>query len=306
MKLEKITEKNTLPALRSPLHTPIVQGFFDPITSTITYVIYEDVGTACAIVDSVLDYDPKAGATSTASADKIIDFIREKKLTVQWLLETHAHADHFSAAPYLRQQLGGKIAIGEQICTVQDVFKNIYHLGSDFAIDGSQFDHLFAPDEIFHIGNLQAQAWHVPGHTPADMAYLVEEKTVFVGDTLFMPDLGSARCDFPGGSAHMLYDSMHRLLRLPDDVCLYLCHDYPPENRAPAWIATVAQQRAKNIHIGDGISEEKFTSMRKARDATLGMPTLMLPAIQVNIRAGNLPQPEENGVQYLKIPLNQF
>ncbi len=294
------------------MSSPVVQSFFDTATCTVTYIVYAGPGTPCAIVDPVLNYDAKSGATSTASADQIIDFVREQKLTVQWLLETHVHADHMSSAPYLRQYLGGKIAIGEQIRSVQHIFKDIYHLEPGFAANGAQFDYLFAPDEVFHIGNLSAQAWHVPGHTPADMAYLIyaddsaEEKIMFVGDTLFMPDVGSARCDFPGGSAQMLYASIRRILSLPGGTSLYMCHDYPPENRAAAWEATVAQQRAENIHVADGISEEQFVNMRKLRDATLGMPTLMLPAIQVNIRAGDLPPEEANGVRYLKIPLNQF
>ena len=284
--------------------SPQIEVVFDQDTSTFTYVVYAAAGSECAIIDSVLGYDPVAGRTSTASADRVIAFVRSKDLKVQWLLETHAHADHISAAPYLRQHLGGAIAIGNQIKVVQGVFKKIFNLRSEFLLDGSQFDYLFAPDEVFHIGSLRAQALHVPGHTPADMAYLVEQDVAFIGDTLFMPDLGSARCDFPGGSASNLYQSVSRLLSLPPSTRLFVCHDYPPDGRKPTCEATVAEQRAKNIHVRDGISESEFIAMRNRRDATLGLPTLMLPSIQLNICAGVLPAAEENGVSYLKIPLN--
>ncbi|MFC5473404.1 MBL fold metallo-hydrolase [Paraherbaspirillum soli] len=290
----------------SQIATPDVQAFFDQATSTVTYVVYEGIGSECAIIDSVLDYDPKSGRTSTASADKVVAFVRANNLTVQWLLETHAHADHLSAAPYLRAQLGGTIAIGEHIRSVQGVFKEVFNLQHEFRLDGSQFGHLFVADEIFYIGRLRAQALHVPGHTPADMAYLVEDQIVFVGDTLFMPDVGTARCDFPGGSAAALYHSMRRLLSLPAATRLFMCHDYPPAGRAASWETTVAEQRAHNIHIRDGISAEAFIAMRSERDATLGMPTLILPSIQVNICAGELPEAEDNGVRYLKIPLNKL
>ncbi len=284
--------------------TPAVEAFFDQGTCTVTYVVYEAPGSACAIVDSVLDYDPRAGRTSTASADRVMAFVREQRLNVEWLLETHAHADHLSAAPYLRKYLGGRIAIGERIRTVQGVFKTIFNLEPEFRLDGSQFDYLFAPDEIFQIGNLRAQALHVPGHTPADMAYRVEDDMVFVGDTLFMPDVGTARCDFPGGNARDLYHSIQRLLSLPPHTRLMMCHDYPPAGRTAAWETTVAEQRAHNIHIRDGVAETEFVSMRQQRDATLGMPTLLLPAIQINIRAGEFPPAEANGTRYLKIPLD--
>jgi glyoxylase-like metal-dependent hydrolase (beta-lactamase superfamily II) len=286
------------------MSSPQIEVIFDQNTATFTYVVYEAPGHACAIVDSVLDYDPVSGHTSTAAADRVIEFVRANNLKVQWLLETHAHADHISAAPYLRRQLGGAIAIGDQIRVVQGVFKKVFNLQAEFLLDGTQFDHLFAADEIFYIGNLRAQALHVPGHTPADMAYLVEQQVAFVGDTLFMPDLGSARCDFPGGSASSLYRSVRKLLHLPPATRLFVCHDYPPEGRAPACEANVAEQRAKNIHVGDGISESEFIAMRTKRDATLALPTLMLPSIQLNICAGVLPAAEENGVSYLKIPLN--
>ncbi|AZF43267.1 Metallo-beta-lactamase family protein [Pseudomonas sp. R1-43-08] len=284
----------------------LIQAFLDEASSTYTYVVYEADGGACAIVDSVLNYDPASGRTDTAQADQVIAFVQAHGLKVQWLLETHAHADHLSAAPYLRRALGGKIAIGQSISQVQGVFKHLFNLEPEFRVDGSQFDHLFAPDEIFHIGGLQAQALHVPGHTPADMAYLIDGRLILVGDTLFMPDVGTARCDFPGGDARQLYASMRKLLAFPSDTKLYVCHDYPPEGREAKCLTTVAEQRAGNIHVHDGVDEAAFVAMRTARDAGLGMPTLLLPAIQVNVRAGNMPPAEENGVTYLKIPLNQL
>ncbi|WP_426076894.1 MBL fold metallo-hydrolase [Janthinobacterium sp. PSPC3-1] len=282
--------------------TPQIHAFFDPATATVTYVVYEGEGGACAVIDSVLDYDPKAGRTATTSADKVIAFVREHGLQCRWLLETHAHADHLSAAPYLQRQLGGEVAIGAAIQAVQQAFADIYHQHGATS-DGSQFDQLFAPDQVFHIGALEVRALHVPGHTPADLAYQIGD-AVFVGDTLFMPDVGSARCDFPGGSAALLYRSAQRLLALPPATRLFMCHDYPPAGREPRWETTVAAQRAANIHLRDGITEDQFVALRTGRDATLEMPTLILPAIQVNINAGKLPEPEENGVRYLKIPLN--
>jgi glyoxylase-like metal-dependent hydrolase (beta-lactamase superfamily II) len=282
---------------------PIVQAFFDPATWTVSYVVYEADGGLCALIDSVLDYDPKSGRTATASADRLIAFVREHRLRVEWILETHAHADHLSAAPYLRQHLGGAIAIGAGIRTVQGVFKKVFNLEPQFRLDGSQFDHLFADNEAFPIGNLSGHAMHVPGHTPADMAYRIGD-AVFVGDTLFMPDVGTARCDFPGGDARTLYRSVRRVLDLPGETRLFMCHDYPPEGREARWETSVAAQRAGNIHIRDGVSEDDFVAMRTARDRTLAMPTLILPAIQVNIRAGELPPPEPNGTTYLKIPVN--
>lgn len=282
---------------------PTVQAFFDPATWTVSYVVYEQPGSAAAIVDSVLDYDPKSGRTRTTSADRLIAFVREQNLTVEWILETHAHADHLSAAPYLKKQIGGKIAIGGDIKTVQEVFKRVFHLEPGFRTDGSQFDHLFADGETFAIGNLQAQAIATPGHTPACMAYQIGD-AVFVGDTLFMPDVGTARCDFPGGSAPTLYRSIRKLLALPPETRLFMCHDYPPAGREPTWETTVAAQRANNIHVRDGIAEQDFVAMRTKRDATLEMPVLILPSVQVNIRAGDMPPPEANGVSYLKIPVN--
>lgn len=284
--------------------TPQIQAFFDPATATVTYVVHELApGGACAIIDSVLDYDPKSGRTSTASADRVAAYVREHGLRTEWLLETHAHADHLSAAPYLQRQLGGVIAIGQSIRTVQGVFKKIFNLEPQFQLDGSQFGRLFADGETFSIGALTASAMHVPGHTPADMAYRIGD-AVFVGDTLFMPDVGTARCDFPGGDAHQLFRSIRQLLSLPDDTRLYMCHDYPPAGRDAAWQTTVAEQRRANIHVRDGITEDNFVAMRTRRDATLSMPTLILPAIQVNIRAGHFPPPEDNGVRYLKIPVD--
>ncbi|MGS0622179.1 MBL fold metallo-hydrolase [Ralstonia sp. VS2407] len=282
---------------------PIVQPFFDPATWTVTYVVHQEARSECAIIDSVLDYDPKSGRTSTASVDRVVAFVRERALRVEWILETHAHADHLSAAPYLKRHLGGRIGIGQNIRGVQAVFKQLFNLEPEFQPDGSQFDHLFEDGETFSVGGLTAKAIHVPGHTPADMAYQFED-AVFVGDTLFMPDVGTARCDFPGGNAHELFHSIRKLLDLPGETRLFMCHDYPPEGRGPAWETTVRDERNRNIHVHDGVTEAQFVAMRQARDATLAMPTLILPSVQVNIRAGELPPPEENGVRYLKIPLN--
>ncbi|MFN9725973.1 MBL fold metallo-hydrolase [Acidovorax sp.] len=282
---------------------PLIQAFFDEATWTVSYVVYDAPGGHCAVVDSVLDYDPKSGRTRTRSAQRVIDFVQSQGLTVAWILETHAHADHLSAAHYLRDTLGGQIAIGRGITQVQTVFKGIFHLESDFDTDGSQFDHLLRDGEAFRIGQLTARALAVPGHTPACMAYQVGD-AVFVGDTLFMPDVGSARCDFPGGDAHALYQSVRRLLALPPETRLFMCHDYPPPGRAPAWETTVAAQRAHNIHLHDGVTEDTFVGLRQRRDATLEMPVLILPSVQVNIRAGEMPPPESNGVSYLKIPIN--
>ena len=282
---------------------PHVKAFFDPATWTVSYVVYDHDGGHCAIIDSVLDFESKSGRTTTTSADALMAFVKDKALTVQWILETHAHADHLSAAHYLRKHLGGQIAIGAAITDVQSVFKGIFNLEPEFHPDGSQFDHLFQPDEAFAIGDLTAIALPVPGHTPACMAYQVSD-AVFVGDTLFMPDVGTARCDFPGGNAHDLYQSVRKLMRLPGDTRLYMCHDYPPDDREPAWESTVAEQRASNIHIRDGVSEDAFVAMRSKRDAGLAMPNLILPSVQINIRAGAMPPAEANGHAYLKIPLN--
>ncbi len=280
-----------------------VHGLFDPATWTVSYIVHTGPGTECAIIDSVLDYDPKSGRTRHVSADKVIAHVRSLELKVQWILETHAHADHLSAAPYLRAQLGGRIGIGRHITRVQTVFKGVFNLEPDFKVDGSQFDHLFDEGESIPLGALAGEVMFVPGHTPACAAYRFGD-AVFVGDTLFMPDVGTARCDFPGGDARTLYASTRRLLSLPPETRLFMCHDYPPKHREAAFETTVAEQRAKNIHVHDGISEDEFVAMRTRRDATLDMPTLILPSVQVNIRAGGLPPKEGNGVAYLKIPLN--
>ncbi|MBU6191443.1 MAG: MBL fold metallo-hydrolase [Betaproteobacteria bacterium] len=282
---------------------PTVHGIFDPATWTVTYVVYDQPGGQAAVIDSVLDYDPKSGRTKTVSAQKVVDFVREQRLAVNWILETHAHADHLSAAPWLREQLGGKIAIGGNIRTVQGVFKRIFNLEQSFDTNGSQFDHLFSDGERFEIGALEGEVLSVPGHTPACVAYRIGD-AVFVGDTLFMPDVGTARCDFPGGDAPTLYRSVRKLLSLPPQTRLFMCHDYPPNGRSVSFECTVADQRARNIHMNDSISEQQFVEMRTRRDATLDMPVLILPAVQINIRAGHMPPPEPNGVSYVKIPLN--
>ncbi|TXJ02933.1 MAG: MBL fold metallo-hydrolase [Aquabacterium sp.] len=284
---------------------PQVRSFPDPATSTYTHVVYDRAGGHAAIVDPVLDFDARSGRTAHARADEVIAFVRAQNLTVDWVLETHAHADHLSAAPYVKAQVGGKVAIGCAIQRVQSVFKTLFHLEPEFATDGSQFDHLFADGDTFTIGDLTATAWHVPGHTPADMAFVVGD-AVFVGDTMFMPDVGSARCDFPGGDAHQLYQSVRRILALPPQTRLFMCHDYPPATRESQAMCTVADQRQGNIHVRDGISEAEFVAMRQARDATLAMPNLILPSVQVNIRAGHLPPAESDGRHYLKLPVNVF
>lgn len=282
---------------------PQIQAFFDDATWTVSYVVFDQPGGHCAVVDSVLDYDPKSGRTHTNSALRIVEFVQTHGLTVQWILETHAHADHLSAAHYLRSKLGGRIAIGSAIAQVQGVFQKLFHLEPAFRPDGSQFDHLLQDNEVFRIGRLEARALAVPGHTPACMAFQIGD-AVLVGDTLFMPDVGTARCDFPGGNARALYQSVRKLLSLPGETRLFMCHDYPPSGRAIAWQTTVAEQRAHNIHVHDGVSEDDFVAMRTRRDETLEMPVLILPSVQVNIRAGEMPPPEDNGVTYLKIPIN--
>ena len=282
---------------------PIVKGFFDPDTWTVSYVVYEKQGSPCLIIDSVLNYDHKSGRTKTKSADELIAFVKENNLQVEWILETHAHADHVSAAPYLKSKLGGKIAIGDHISTVQGVFKKIFNLESTFPVDGSQFDYLLKDGEEIKVGGLTVKSLFVPGHTPACMAYQIGD-AIFVGDTMFMPDVGTARCDFPGGDAHTLYQSMKKILSYPGDTRLFMCHDYPPNGRPVNYETTVAEQKKSNIHMHDGITEDEFVQMRTKRDATLEMPVLILPAIQMNIRAGEMPAPEANGVSYLKIPLN--
>ncbi|MDO9450427.1 MAG: MBL fold metallo-hydrolase [Rugosibacter sp.] len=282
---------------------PTIHPLYDAITGTITYIVFDAPGGHAAIIDPVLDYDPKSGRTRTHLANQVIDFVRQQQLTTDWILETHAHADHLSAARYLQTTLGGHIGIGEHVAQVQGVFKKMFNLEADFAVDGSQFDHLFADNESFQVGQLTGRALYVPGHTPADIAYQFDD-AVFVGDTLFMPDVGSARCDFPGGDAATLYQSVQKLFALPETTRLFMCHDYPPSDRAPAWETTVAEQRRKNIHLHDHIDQAEFVRIRQARDATLDMPVLILPSVQVNIRAGDMPPAENNGVSYLKIPLN--
>jgi glyoxylase-like metal-dependent hydrolase (beta-lactamase superfamily II) len=282
---------------------PLVQAFFDPATWTWSYVVYDRPGGAAVIVDPVLDYDPKSGRTGTGSAAALVDFVRAQGLHVHWILETHAHADHLSSAQWLRTQLGGRVAIGERITRVQQVFKGIFNLEPEFRLDGSQFDRLLADGQSLSLGPLTGRVMGVPGHTPACVAYQFGD-AVFVGDTLFMPDVGTARCDFPGGDARTLYASIHKLLSLPPQTRLFMCHDYPPAGRPISFETTVAEQRARNIHVHEGISAEQFVKMRTERDATLEMPVLILPAVQVNIRAGQMPPKESNGVAYLKIPID--
>jgi len=282
---------------------PNIQAFFDPATWTVSYVVYDEPGGSCAIIDSVLDYDPKSGRTKTTPADKLVAFIHEQHLTVRWILETHAHADHLTAAHYLKGKLGGKTAIGNHIPVVQKAFKALFNMEPEFSTDGSQFDHLLSDEEIFSVGKLSARAISVTGHTPADLVYQFGD-AIFIGDTLFMPDVGSARADFPGGDARQLYRSIRKLLDFPAETRLFMCHDYPPDNRPVQWQSTVAQERLNNIHVHDGVSEDDFVAMRTARDAALEMPVLMLPAVQVNIRAGRMPPAENNGTVYLKIPMN--
>lgn len=284
-----------------------VEGFFDPVTHTVSYLVLDKASNHCALVDSVLDYDPKSGHTSTTSADKLVARVAELDAIVGWILETHIHADHLTAAPYLKEKLGGKIGIGRHVSTVQQVFGALLDMGPDMARDGSQFDHLFVNDEPFSIGTLQCRALHTPGHTPACMTYLISdgiETAAFIGDTLFMPDYGTARCDFPGGDARTLFQSINKVLSLPGNTSLYVCHDYQPDGREVQFASTVADQRSHNIHVQNGISEEAFVAMRNKRDASMEMPALFLPSVQVNIRAGQLPEPESNGRRYLKIPLN--
>ena len=287
----------------SAKHTALIKDFFDPETWTYTYVVYEGDGSPCVIIDSVLNYDPKSGRTSTKSADGVIDFVRAHQLQVAWILETHAHADHLTAAPYLQSHLGGKLVIGDHIKNVQTVFKGVFNLNDSFKTDGTQFDYLLKEGESLAFGNLSLKALFVPGHTPACMAYEIGD-AIFVGDTLFMPDVGTARCDFPGGDAKTLYRSIQKILSYPGQTKLYMCHDYPPNGRPEKCMTTVADERANNIHVHDGVTEEQFVQMRTARDKTLEMPVLILPSIQVNIRAGHFPEPDSNGVAYLKIPLN--
>ena len=279
------------------------QALYHAETGTVSYVVWDSATRYAAVIDPVLDFDFRSGHTGTESVSRLVTCLDDNALSLQWILETHAHADHLSGAHELKLRAGGRIAIGENIREVQATFKKLYGLDRNFLPDGSQFDHLFKDGETFHIGSVEATALLVPGHTPADMAYLIDD-AVFVGDTMFMPDVGSARADFPGGDAHTLYRSMRRLLSLPAPTRMFVCHDYPPVARAPAWETTVGAQRAENIHVHDGIGEEEFVAMRVARDATLDVPTLILPSMQVNVRAGQMPPTEDDGVAYLRIPLN--
>ncbi|MDW3181867.1 MBL fold metallo-hydrolase [Roseobacter sp.] len=286
--------------------SPIVKAFFDTATNTVSYVVRNPQGASCAIVDSVLDFDHASGRTDTASADAVIAHVQAENLTVQWILETHVHADHLSAAPYLQEQLGGQIGIGNQITTVQDTFGKVFNEGTEFQRDGSQFDRLFGDGDSFHIGQLRADVMHTPGHTPACMTYVIGD-AAFVGDTLFMPDFGTARCDFPGGSARDLFQSIQRILSLPDDTRIFVGHDYKAPGREEfAWETTVGAQKARNIHVGADRDESSFVEMRQARDATLGMPKLILPSLQVNMRAGHMPEPDEQGDVMLKLPVNKI
>ncbi|MEZ3134926.1 MBL fold metallo-hydrolase [Stutzerimonas kunmingensis] len=281
-----------------------IEPFFDPATFTYSYVVSDPQTRQCAVIDSVLDYDPASGRTSHATAQRLVDYVCEQDLKVQWLLETHVHADHLSAAPYLRQQLGGQLAIGDRITVVQDTFGKLFNAGTGFATDGRQFDHLFHDGDTFQVGNIQARAIHTPGHTPACMTYVIGD-AAFVGDTLFMPDYGTARCDFPGGDARTLYQSIQKLFALPGGTRVFMCHDYKAPGREEfLYETTIAAEREHNVHVHAGISEDQFVAMRTARDATLGMPTLILPSVQINMRGGELPEPESNGTRYLKIPLD--
>lgn len=285
-------------------HRPDVKGFFDPDTFTVSYVVIDPATKQAAIIDSVLDFDPASVRTRTRSADQLIAHVQEQGASVQWLLETHVHADHMSAAPYLKEKLGGRLAIGFEIVTIQNVFGKIFNAGTDFARDGRQFDHLLRDGETFQLGAIECRALHTPGHTPACMTYLIGDAG-FVGDTLFMPDYGTARCDFPGGDARTLYRSIQKIFALPDATRLFMCHDYLPAGRASyVWETTVGEQRRNNIHVGARATEESFVAMREARDAKLDMPRLILPSVQVNMRAGNMPPAEDNGVSYLKLPIN--
>jgi len=284
-----------------------VEGFFDPATWTVSYLLLDNGTRRCALIDTVLDYDPKSGRTRSATADRLAARVESLGARVEWLLETHVHADHLSAAPYLKERLGGKMAIGGEVTRVQGVFGKLFNAGPDFRTDGSQFDRLFADGDTFHVGDLEVRVMHTPGHTPACVTYVVsdgEQQAAFVGDTLFMPDYGTARCDFPGGDAATLYRSIRRVLSLPPETRLYMCHDYQPGGRAVKFESTVAEEREANVHVHDGIDEASFIAMRTARDATLDMPVLILPSVQVNMRAGHLPEPESNGVSYIKIPVN--
>lgn len=286
--------------------TPIVKAFFDNATNTVSYVVRDPAGRQAAVIDSVLDFDYASGRTDTTSADEVIAYIEAEGLELAWVLETHVHADHLSAAPYIQERLGGKIGIGDQITVVQDTFGKVFNEGTEFQRDGSQFDQLFRDGDSFHIGQLRGDVMHTPGHTPACMTYVIGD-AAFVGDTLFMPDFGTARCDFPGGSADVLFDSVQRILALPDETRIFVGHDYKAPGRDQfAWESTVGEQKTRNVHIGGGKSREDFVEMRETRDSTLAMPKLIVPSLQVNMRAGNMPEPDEEGDVFLKVPVNKL
>ncbi|MGQ9424432.1 MBL fold metallo-hydrolase [Gilvimarinus sp. F26214L] len=284
---------------------PDVVPFFDEDTNTFSYVVKDPASSSCAVVDSVLNLDYPSGTISYTGADAIIDYVREHNLTVEWLIETHVHADHLSAAPYIQEKLGGKLGIGEHIAAVQETFGKVFNEGTEFQRDGSQFDHLFKDGEMYHVGQLECTAIHTPGHTPACMTHLLGD-AAFVGDTLFMPDAGTARADFPGGDAGTLFDSIQKILSLPEETRIFMCHDYCPNGRKLEYETTVGEEKARNIHVKTGTSKSEFVEMREARDSTLGMPRLILPSLQVNMRAGHLPEPKDNGRVYLKVPINAF
>jgi len=287
-------------------HRPDVKGFFHEPTNTVSYVVSDPGTKACAVLDTVLDYDGAAGRTATASADAVIAYVRDQGFGCEWVLETHVHADHLSAAPYVQEKLGGKLGIGNNIIVVQETFGKVFNAGTEFQRDGSQFDRLFGDGDEFALGSLSAYVMHTPGHTPACLTYVIGD-AAFVGDTLFMPDYGTARADFPGGSARQLYRSIRKVLALPPETRLFLCHDYKAPGRDDyAWETTVAEERANNVHVRDGVSEDEFVALREARDKTLSMPKLIIPSIQVNMRAGDLPEPEDNGTVYLKVPINRL
>jgi glyoxylase-like metal-dependent hydrolase (beta-lactamase superfamily II) len=287
-------------------HRPEIKGFFHEQSNTVSYVVSDPATSACAVIDTVLDYDAAAGRTASASADNVIAHVREQGLTCEWVLETHVHADHLSAAPYVQEKLGGKLGIGSNITVVQDTFGKVFNAGTEFQRDGSQFDRLFQDGDEFALGSFSVHVLHTPGHTPACLTYIIGD-AAFVGDTLFMPDYGTARADFPGGSARQLYRSIRKVLELPPETRLFLCHDYKAPGRdVYAWETTVAEERLNNVHVRDGVGEDEFVAMREARDKTLSMPKLIIPSIQVNMRAGELPEPEDNGTVYLKVPLNRL
>ncbi len=283
--------------------TPEIEGFYDRDTGTVTYLVTDPATQHAAVIDPVLDYDPKAGRTATRSADAVIARVRETKVVVEWVLETHVHADHLSGIAYVKRAVGGRSGIGDRLPLVQKAFKDVFAFERDFQADGSQFDHLFADNERFMLSTIEVRVLHTPGHTPACVSYLIGD-AVFIGDTFFMPDAGTARCDFPGGDAATMYRSLRRLLELPPETRMFICHDYGPGGRQPAWQTTVAEQRARNIHVHDGVTEAEFVALRTARDKTLSMPVLIIPSVQVNIRAGELPPPAANGVRYLQVPVN--